>query len=152
MMKNAPTATTPRAVKEEDLMLCAHAYGFVIPAAPAIFIDFSPTSADVTAALQAFISTGQIVPPPNLSGTDTIEYLHRATAFIHERRHFHDLVATPLGHHLFFSGVNLAITLLTTLDRRARQGVPILLPLGCGGIGTATCPGYPTLFAHTYKL
>ena len=116
-------------------MLCAHAYGFVIPAAPAIFIDFSPTSADVTAALQSFISTKQIVPPPNLRWTrpaDTVEYLHRATAMIHERRHFHDLLATPLGNHLFFSGVNFAITLLTTLDRRARRGVPILLPLRCG--------------------
>jgi ABC-type Fe3+ transport system substrate-binding protein len=57
---------------------CEYTYGFVVAAAPVVFIDQSPTSPNAAAALTSFLLTKRIAVPPNLDPNERIEYLRVA--------------------------------------------------------------------------
>lgn len=120
---------------------CGKVYGYVAPPTLAIFIDDSPVSPTVRAALDSFIRTKQMAPPGGLEWQprETEEYVNRATVIEHERRHFHDLLATQIGNHLFLSSLALTIHLLGGGDPRESVSVP-------------TCPDFRDLYRRNVKL
>lgn len=55
--------------------------------------------------------------------------LQHTTALIHERRHLHDTLVTPVGRALFRSAFGGAVSAVTLLKECHRRGDEVLLPL-----------------------
>lgn len=137
-------------------MLCSKLYGFVIPPAPAIFVDRSGGTGAVVDAVDRFVTKRSMTPPPELTANrhDHADYLHRVTVVPHERRHFHDLLATTIGNHTFYASVALTLKMLTGLyfwiARERRKVIP--LPLPYWGVDVSTCPDVHELDGKVRKL
>lgn len=137
-------------------MWCSKLYGFVIPPAPAIFIDRSGESAAVAKAVKGFVSTHTMTLPPEVmeNPKEHVDALHRMSVVPHERRHFHDFLATTIGNHAFYASVALTLDMFTTLYRAmfAEKRKAITLPLPYRRIDVTTCPDIDDIERKVIKL
>lgn len=72
----------------------------------------------------------------HLPEAEQVDLAHRMTTRAHERRHFHDVLLTPVGNQLFVSALGRsAVTLLLAKKLSRNRGRHLPLPLGTETIG-----------------
>lgn len=116
---------------------CSKRYGLLHVPSLAVVLNVEAQSERVGHALKAAVSPdGNPTAVAELSDRERTELAHRLTTEVHERRHFHDILLTPLGNLLFaFSLARSAAILLASQGLEQNRGRDVFLPLGPDAAG-----------------
>ncbi len=120
--------------------LCDKSYGFIHLPTLIVFVNpFSPHDSVTTKLLSGKAADENVddflktLPQPEL-----VDFMQRFSSLFHERKHFHDLLITPLGNHLVRLAFKYAVTsTIVFVDRNWRPHDEVEVPLPSAGTKTA---------------
>ena len=111
--------------------LCSTHYGFLhLPSLVAFTNPHSPYSSVARLFMSGTSLLEMARHARSLDVDQRRDFAHRATTWFHERRHFHDVLLTPLGNALFFAELSRAAALLPWLPKlQSFKGQILELPM-----------------------
>jgi hypothetical protein len=117
--------------------LCNKAYGFLH--LPSLFILLNPYAR--SAGARRFFLDGMPFDRlakvlASLPPAEAVELLHALTCYVHERKHFHDLLVTPYGNAIVRHAFRAAMVTATLWADRVADSGAMALPIGASSLKT----------------
>ncbi len=105
--------------------LCNRSYGFFD--IPSLFVFVNPFSPRAAVRRAMDESVEEVLPA--LDAEERADLLQRFATFLHEHRHFHDVISTPFGNRLFRVYLAYAVLCASVFTRRRWNGPQLAVPL-----------------------
>jgi hypothetical protein len=135
------------------LDLCSTHYGFLQLPSLVVFVNIHSQYPEVHEILTSGTPLSDMIrASAELPSDQRRDMAHRVTTWIHERRHFHDVLLTPVGNALFFGELSRVATLVALLPTlRHFQGSILRLPITTDTEGLGEYVQAYELFATPYS-